>query len=390
MSSQRNPSTTPSTDSATEGSVSYRRIVVKAGTGLLTHGGDPLNLKLMSTLVDQIARLHFNGVEILLVTSGAVAAGRQVLGEPRKDEDLPLRQVLAAVGQSHLMHDYQQLFSSHDIPVAQALLSRGDLTARLRSMHVRKTLLALLERRVVPIINENDVVAVEELAGDVFGDNDVLSAMVANLVDADLLVILGEIEGLYTVDPHLDHNARPIPRVERISEDIETMAGPSWGDEGRGGMATKLESAKLATAAGIGVVIASGLERNALNRLAEGESIGTFFVPAGVKIERRKRWILSRLSNKGKIQVDDGAARAIRNHNRSLLPAGVTDVLGSFERGDIVSILDSKRVQAACGISNYSSEELASIKGVHSDRIAELLGYQYGEEVVHRNNMVIL
>ena len=368
----------------------YRRVVVKAGTGLLTDEAGGLNLEVMAALVKQIAGLHEEGLELALVSSGAVAAGRHVLGVSKEGKDLPLRQVLAAVGQSHLMHAYEDLFGEHHIPVAQALLSRRDLTDRLGYLNVRNTLLTLLDRRVVPIINENDVVAVEELTGEVFGDNDNLSAMVANLVDADLLVMVGEIEGLYPADPHLDRSARLIERVETLDEQIEPMGGPSWGNQGQGGMATKLEAATLATASGVPVVIASGMEHDVLPRLVAGESIGTLFVAKGTKMESRKRWMLSGLSNRGEILVDDGAVRALSHQNRSLLPAGVTRVVGTFRRGDIISILDSTRHQITCGITNYSSDELAQIKGLHSDRIPEILGHHYGDEVVHRNNMVVL
>lgn len=367
----------------------YHRVVVKAGTALLTNEEGGLDRDVMAALVEQIAVLHKRGTELALVSSGAVAAGRHVLGVPRESKDLPLRQVLAAVGQSHLMHAYEELFAEHDIPVAQALLSRRDLTDRLGYLNVRNTLLSLLERRVVPIINENDVVAVEELTGEVFGDNDNLSAMVANLVDADLLVMLGVIEGLFTADPHLDRGARLIETVERLDERIEPMGGPSWENEGQGGMATKLEAATLATASGVPVVIASGTERDVLERLDSGESIGTYFMATGTKMESRKRWMLSGLSTKGEILVDDGAVRALRDQNRSLLPAGVTQVKGSFRRGEIVSILDPTRHQITCGITNYDSGELARIKGLHSDRIPEVLGHHYGDEVVHRNNMVV-
>ncbi len=390
MPSKRNPTTAHAEGVSDKGAISYRRVVVKAGTSLLTGGADRLDLETMATLVGQIARLHALGIEVILVSSGAVAAGRHVLGVAREGKDLPLRQALAAVGQGHLMHAYEQLFSWHDIPVAQALLSRRDLVDRLGYLNVRNTLLALLEHRVVPIINENDVVAVEELTGNVFGDNDTLSAMVANIVDADLLVMLGEIKGLFTADPHLDPNARLIPVVERISDDIETMGGPSWKNNGRGGMATKLDAARLATASGINVVIASGLEPNVLTRLVDGESIGTLFPATSSKMESRKRWMLSGLSIKGEIVVDDGAVSVLRSQHRSLLPAGVKDVRGPFERGDIISILNVKQVQIACGITNYDSNDIDEIKGVHSDRIAETLGHQYGDEIVHRNNMVIL
>jgi glutamate 5-kinase len=365
--------------------------VVKAGTTLLTRGADRLNLQVMATLVEQMAQLHLSGVEMILVSSGAVAAGRHVLGVPREGRNVPFRQVLAAAGQGRLMHAYEQLFDWHQVPVAQALLTRNDLGDRQGYLNVRNTLLSLLELRVIPIVNENDVVASDELAGgEVFGDNDNLSALVANLVNADLLAMLGEVEGLFTADPHLDPNARLISTVDRLDGDVEAIVGASWGNMGRGGMATKLEAARLATASGVNVVVASGLERDVLARLANGERIGTYFPAASSKMESRKRWMLSGLSSGGKIVVDDGASTALLQDNRSLLPTGVKEVQGTFERGDIVSILDVQGGRIAAGISNYSSDELSRIKGVRSNRIQEHLGHHYGDEAMHRNNMVIL
>ena len=370
---------------------SYQRIVVKVGTSLLTGGTGRLDLEIMAGLVGQIAALHAQGRQMLLVSSGAVAAGRHALSVTQADKDLPLRQVLAAVGQSHLMHSYEQLFASHDIAVAQALLSRRDMTDRLGYLNIRNTLEGLLEYKVVPIINENDVVAVEELAGEAFGDNDTLSALVANLVDSDLLVMLGEVEGLYTADPFMDSSACHIPVVEQLTEEkVERLGGPSWGSRGRGGMKTKLEAARLATASGVDVVIAGGRLPDVIGRLAAGNSVGTYFPTSTTKLESRKRWMLSGVSTRGEIVVDSGAVRALRIHNGSLLPAGVTSVKGPFERGDIISVLDGKRAQMACGISNYGSDDLSAIKGEHSHRISEILGHHYGDEVVHRNNMVII
>ncbi len=375
---------------AREGVPPNSRIVLKVGTSLLTGGTDRLDLEIMSTVVGQVARARELGYDVLLVSSGAVAAGRHVLKLKPDSKVLTLRQALAAVGQGHLMNAYEQLFSWHEIHVAQALLSRRDLVDRLGYLNVRNTLLALLERRVVPVINENDVVAVEELEGDVFGDNDTLSAMVANLVDADLLVLLGELAGLYTADPHLDPDARLIPYVERADSHLDAIAGGSWDGRGRGGMATKLYAARLATASGISVAMASGKEPNVLQRLLEGEDIGTYFPATSSKMESRKRWMLSGLSTRGEIVVDDGAATVLRERQRSLLPAGVKRVNGPFNRGDIISITDPGSVQIACGITNYDSQEVSKIMGIHSGRIAETLGHQYGEEVVHRNNMVVL
>ena len=373
----------------------YKRVVVKAGTALLTRGTDHLDLEVMASLVGQVARLHAAGLEVLLVSSGAVAAGRHSLGEQparalRTDRrDVPTRQVLAAIGQSKLLHAYEQLFAWHAIPVAQALLTRGDITSRLGYLHIRNTLLSLLSLRAVPIINENDVVAVEELEGEVFGDNDTLSAMVANIVDANLLVILSDIGGLYTADPHRDPGARLIPRVDRIDASLEALAGGPTGI-GRGGMLTKLEAARLATASGVAAVIADGREPDVLPRLARGEALGTLFPPTTSRLESRKRWMLGVISNGGAILVDAGAVKALREGKRSLLPSGVRQVQGRFERGEVVPILGPDGQRVAAGITNYSSTDLAQIQGHHSDQIPSLLGYHYGEEAVHRNNMVLL
>ena len=306
--------------------LSYGRVVVKAGTTLLTDASDRLDLQIMANLVGQLAHLRSENVETLLVSSGAVAAGRHVLGIPRGKRNVPFRQVLAAAGQARLMHAYEQLFDWHQIPVAQALLTRAEFGDRLGYLSVRNTLLSLLELDVIPIINENDVVAVDELAGEVFGDNDNLSALVANLVDADLLVLLGRVDGLYTADPNVDAGAVLVPTVEELDESVEAMGGSSWNDQGRGGMTTKLQAARLATASGVNVVIASGLERDVLARLIEGERIGTFFPAAASRMESRKRWMLSRLVNdSSEVVVDWGARRALVEASRSLLPAGIVE-----------------------------------------------------------------
>lgn len=390
MLSQKDRHTAPAKAGSEEEALAYRRIVVKAGTTLLTHGSDRLNLQVMATLVEQLAGLHAAEVETLLVSSGAVAAGRHALGVPKAGKNVPFKQVLAAAGQGRLMHAYEQLFGWHQIPVAQALLTRNDLSDRLGYLNVRNTLLSLVELGVIPVINENDVVAADELAGEVFGDNDSLSAMVANLVDADLLVLLGQVEGLYTADPNLDPDAKLVATVERLDDRIQAMGGQSWNDEGQGGMATKLEAAKLATASGVDVVIASGLESDVLGRLVKGRRIGTYFPAASTKIESRKRWMLSGLSTSSEIVVDDGARRALVDGRRSLLPAGVIEVLGSFERGDIVAILDSQGGRIAAGIVNYGADDLVKIKGSQSGQIEQISGHYYGDEAVHRNNMVVL
>ena len=394
----------------------YRRVVVKAGTNLLTGGTGNLDQEVMTSLVEQVARLHTQGVEVLLVSSGAVAAGRQVLdsgagegdgegpgrasGTIRRQREqrsratpwsweLPFRQVLAAVGQSRLMYTYEHLFAERGLRVAQALVSRRDIADRLGYLNIRNTLLSLLSLGVVPILNENDVVSVEELAGEVIGDNDTLSALVANMVEAELLVMLGEVAGLYTADPRTHPDAEMIPLVEH-PEDVEARVAESWDGLGRGGMVTKLAAARLATASGVGAIIADGREPEVLARLTAGEALGTWFPPATGQLESRQRWMLSAVSSQGAVVADEGAVQALVGRKRSLLPAGLREVRGEFQRAQVVEILDPGGQRVAVGMANYRADDVRRIIGVRSDRIGAVLGYEYGAEVVHRNNMVVL
>jgi len=368
----------------------YRRIIVKAGTNILTGGRDELDETFIKNLVSQIARLSADGREMVLVSSGAVAAGRGVMRNLANSSVLPDRQVLAAVGQGRLMHLYEQAFASHGIPTAQALLSRRDVNDRLGYLNLRNTLLSLLNNGVVPVINENDVVAVEELEGEVFGDNDTLSALVSNLIDADLLLILGSVGGMFTKDPNIYSDAELIPVVEKIDEKLDQYAGPSADLRGRGGMVTKIEAARLATASGVDVVIANGTEHSIVSRLSNGEKIGTLFKTSVSKLESRKRWMLSGISNKGNLEIDEGAVTALQGNKTSLLPAGVLSCQGRFDRGDIVYIRDAEGNNIAAGISNYASMDICKIQNLKSDRIEAMLGYYYGDEVIHRDNMVML
>jgi glutamate 5-kinase len=370
--------------------MSYHRIVAKFGTGLLTSGTDHLDLQVMSSLVEQIARLHRQGKELIIISSGAIASGRQKLKKVPERKNTPFRQVLASVGQSHLMYTYEQLFNQYDITVAQALLTKEDLSDRSGYLNARNTLLALIELGIICIVNENDIVAIDEIEGLKFGDNDNLSAMVANLVDADLLALLTDIGGLYTADPRCNPQAQLIRRVDKIDAEIERIASDTAGRQGIGGMTTKIEAARLATSSGVNVIIADGREPDILVRIGQGEDIGTFFPAQVNKMESKKRWMLSGLASKGKVTVDKGAVLALKEQNKSLLPAGIMKAEGEFHRGDIVDILDEKGKRIGYGISNYSFADLAIIRGKHSDKILGLLGYDYGDEAVHRNNMVIL
>jgi len=367
-----------------------RRIVAKFGTSLLTGGGNHLNQEMMGSLITQVAKLHKQGRELLIVSSGAIAAGRSQLGLTRERKGTPFKQVLASVGQGRLMNVYEQLLSQHNITVAQALLTKADLADRAGYLNTRNTLLALMELGVICIVNENDVVAIDEIQEAKFGDNDNLSAMVANLVDADLLLLLTDKPGLCTADPQTHPDARLIAEVKRIDSEIEQLAAGTAGNLGTGGMITKIEAAKLATASGVTVIIADGREPDIILRLVAGEAAGTRFLPTTSKLESRQRWMLSGLATKGKLMVDSGAALALRKQKRSLLAAGITQTEGKFQRGDIVNIYDPAGARLGCGLTNYSSEEIDIIKGAHSQKIAELIGCDYGSEVVHRNNLVVL
>jgi glutamate 5-kinase len=369
----------------------YRRIVAKFGTNLLTAGTDRLDAATMSSLVAQVIRLIDEGREVLIVTSGAIAAGRQRLGMAQDRRDIPFRQVLASVGQAHLMQQYDALFAAGGRVVAQTLLSKRDLSDRIGYLNARNTLLGLLEIGVVPIVNENDAVAIDEIAGAKIGDNDNLSALVANLIDADLLALLTDTGGLYTADPRTHKTAKLIERIDRVTPEIEAIAsGGSESARGTGGMVTKLQAAKLGTGGGSDVFIADGRERDALYRLAHGDHVGTMLPARKSRVESRKRWMLSGLTTKGAIVVDAGAGKALTERSKSLLPAGVRDVQGPFKRGDTVNIVLADGQPIACGITNYDDRDLAAIRGLRSDRIESVLGHQYGSEVVHRNNLVVL
>lgn len=364
----------------------YRRVVAKVGTSSLTAGGDRLNGDAMRRLAKQIVELRRLGVPVLLVTSGAVAAGRERLNVPFDSKDVPAKQALAAIGQALLMQRWDQIFAEHGVVVAQALLTRQDMSRRQGYLNARTTLLTLLEHRVLPVVNENDVVAVDEIR---IGDNDQLSALVANLIDADLLVLLTDNDGLYTADPRRNPAATRIARVEQITPEIERVAGGGGSAGGTGGMRTKLLAAKAATRAGTTVVITSGAEPAALVGAVRGEAVGTVF-PAHGALEGRRRWLATGVAGQGELTVDAGAVCALLERGRSLLPAGIQRVEGRFARGDAVLIRAAEGRAIACGLSNYDARDLALIAGRRSDEIATVLGYSYGPEAVHRNNLAVL
>ena len=367
----------------------YERIVLKVGTNLLTAGGESIDQATLRRVVVQVAALRAKGAGVILVSSGAIAAGRQRLGERAAGSDVRSRQALAAVGQGRLLAAWDRHFEAEEIVVAQALLTRTDLADRRGYLNARTTLLTLLDRGVLPVVNENDVVAVDEIQDSVLGDNDSLSAQVANLVDADLLLILTDTGGLYTADPARDPDATLIECVTTIDGGVREAARGTPGRLGRGGMVTKVEAAEVATAYGAHVVIADGRLADTALRAARGERVGTHFLPRGSRLDGRRRYLLSGLHVRGLVRIDEGAAHALAESGTSLLPAGVVDVEGEFVRGDVVRVETESGRRVATGIANYAADEISRIRGLRSSRIAEVLGHEYGEEVVHRNNLVL-
>jgi len=364
-----------------------RRIVVKFGTSVLTGGTRQLDRARMVDLVRQCHELREQGVELTLCSSGAIAAGQERLGFRERPTSLPEKQMLAAVGQSRLMEIWEQLFRLYDIHVGQILLTREDIGDRHRYLNARDTLRELLGHGIVPIVNENDAVATAEIK---VGDNDVLSALCVLLAEADLLIILTDQKGLYTSDPRTDPNAELIPVVEEIDEELKAIAGGSVSGLGVGGMETKLEAARIARRAGATVVIADGGERDVIGRLAAGERLGTRFPARESPLEGRRRWILGGAPSSGTIVLDAGAVKALRSDGGSLLPAGVVDVNGTFERGDAVRLVGPSDEELGRGITRYDSREIRKIAGRHSDEIQEILGYASGSVVVHRDDLILL
>jgi glutamate 5-kinase len=363
-------------------------LIVKLGTSILTSGTPNLSPAFLGDLARQVAHLHNEGHQVILVSSGAMAAGREKLGFPQLPKDIPAKQMLAAIGQPRLMALYEQTFSLHGRTVAQVLLTQADLSDRRRYLNARDTLAALLAHGVLPIINENDTVATEEIR---VGDNDNLSALVANVVEADLLILLTDQPGLFTADPRGDPTAQLVAEVTEpeIPSTLWEAAGGSGTRLGTGGMVTKLQAADLARRSGTTVVIAHGAEPDVLLRLVDGERLGTRFAPVVSALESRKRYILSGRLAPGQIIVNDGAAQALRRGG-SLLPVGVILVSGEFDRGDTVRVLDEGGRELARGLVAYSNLDLDRLRGRRSDEIESLLGYDYGDEVIHRNDLVLL
>ncbi|GAB5521113.1 MAG: glutamate 5-kinase [Rhodothermales bacterium] len=363
-----------------------RRIVVKLGTSVLTGGTPALDRAHLVEVVRQCAMLHRQGMEVVVCSSGAIAAGRERLGWTAETVTVAEKQMLAAVGQSRLMRVWEQLFDLYGLHVGQVLLTRADVEDRGRFLNARDTLQALLKHGIVPIINENDAVATSEIK---VGDNDNLSALAAILAEADTLLLLTDQLGLFTADPRTNPDAELIAEVQAIDDTLRALAGGSGTTLGTGGMATKLQAADVARRAGVDVVIAAGRAPDVIVRLAEGEALGTRFPAVETPLGNRKRWILAGPKPSGTLVVDAGAVQALVEQGRSLLPAGVQAVQGAFARGDTVSVVDGEGREHARGIVRYDQVDLEQIAGCQSAEITERLGYAYGPVVVHRNDLIL-
>lgn len=365
----------------------WRRIVVKVGTSTLTAGGGKLSPPRMLELVRQLAALRAAGHEVVLVTSGAQQAGRERLGHPKDLHNIPIKQMYAAVGQSRIMHFWEQYFEFYDLVVAQVLLTREDVEARHRYLNLRDTFESLLQRGIVPIVNENDAVATDEIK---VGENDTLSALVANLIEADLLILLTDTDGVYTADPSRNPQACLIARVERIDEGLYELATGSKSGLGTGGMHTKIVAADLATRSGTSVVIANGSRDDVLPGVLAARVPATWFPACITPAEGRKRWLLAQRATAGSVTVDAGAAEALLRRGKSLLPVGIVEVQGEFQRGALIGVRDGAGHEIARGLGNYAAEDLRRILGQRSTEIGELLGYDYGPEFIHRDKLVLL
>ena len=363
-----------------------RRVVVKIGSSLLTDDGRGLNRQALDGWVDELSALVGRGLKLLLVTSGAVASGMQRLGVKQRPHALHELQAMAAVGQMGLVQAYESSFQRHGLHTAQVLLTHEDFVDRERYLNVRSTFRTLLDFGVVPVINENDTVATDEIR---FGDNDTLAALVANLVEADVLIILTDQEGLYETDPRTAIGAVLVPEGNAGDARLLAMAGDA-GALGRGGMRSKLMAAEKAARSGAITVIAPGRSERVVTRVLAGESIGTCLSPAQGRVAARKQWLAGQLRVSGRLTLDAGAVRVLREGGKSLLPVGVKAVEGNFPRGELVSCHDPEGREVARGLVNYSAEETRRILGQPSERIETLLGYVDGPELIHRDNMVVL
>tara|TARA_B110000196_G_scaffold97788_1_gene84939 strand:- start:3645 stop:4790 length:1146 start_codon:yes stop_codon:yes gene_type:complete len=363
------------------------KIVIKLGSSIVTNDGDGLDEKCLSSLIKQISILNSQNKKVILVSSGAIAAGLRKLGVKRRPKVLSELQSAAAVGQMDLVRVYEELFSDNNLISAQILLTHSDLSDRKRYLNARSTIFNLIKNNVIPVINENDTVASEEIR---FGDNDSLAAMVANLIEADLLVLLTDQDGLFSSDPRGDNNAKLIRHSYVDDKNLDDLASGTKSTIGTGGMATKILAARRAALSGAHTIIASGKRNNILVDLSNDEDIGTFLQSREVKLVARKKWLADNLKSNGKIYIDQGAEKALIHKGKSLLAVGVTKVIGTFDRGEVIQCVNESGHEILKGLVNYNSEEVKKIIGVSSDKIESILGYVNESSLIHRDNMIII
>lgn len=362
-----------------------KRWVIKVGSSLVTNNGLGLDLSAIEGWASQLVEMQKNGIHVVLVSSGAVAEGVTRLGLKSRPKEVHVQQAAAAVGQMGLVQAYESCFMRNGVHAAQILLSHDDLSDRTRYLNARSTLTTLLDMSVVPVVNENDTVATAELC---FGDNDTLAALVANLINADVMVVLTDQDGLFSADPRIDSSANLIASASAKDSSLLEMAGEG-SSLGRGGMLTKLTAARLAARSGTTTIIANGKQPQVLQRLLQGEELGTLLEADNEPVTARKQWLASQLTLKGKLVLDSGAVKVLRGSGRSLLAVGIKSISGQFNRGEVVSCTDESGIEVARGLVNYSAEEVRILKGQGSENIEKLLGYAGEQEVVHRDNLVL-
>ena len=361
--------------------------VVKIGSSVLTHDDGSLDESVFKEIAKQVFSLKQRGVRTIIVSSGAIASGMKKLGLSSKPVEIDVKQAISACGQTELIRSYEEAFSEFGLNVAQILLTRDGFSDRKRFLNSRKTVRRLLEMEIIPVINENDTVSFEEI---MFGDNDNLAALVISLTEADLLVLLSDVEGFFDKDPAKSEDARLLSTIAEIDSRIESFAGDTFGRTTSGGMRTKIQAARSAAAFGVPTIIASGKRKDSLLSIFDGREYGTVILPTRERLRGRKHWIAYTLKPRGKLILDEGAAEAITRKGRSLLPSGIREVEGEFEIGELVSCFDSSEVEISRGLCSYGSSEVRRIIGRKSSEIEDVLGYRYSDEIIHRNEMVVL
>lgn len=363
------------------------RVIIKIGSSVLTDKDGVLSDSVFDGIAREISAVKTGGRDVIVVSSGAIASGMKKLGLAKKPTDISMKQAIAACGQSALIWNYERAFSEYGQKVAQILITHDGLADRKRFLNARKTLSTLLDMGIIPIINENDTVAVEEI---MLGDNDNLAALVTSLIEADLLILLTDIEGLYSKDPRNNNDAKLISLIDRIGDEIESVAGDTLGRTTTGGMRTKIQAARTAAAFGVPTIIANGKDEATLDDIFAGKDIGTLFLPSSASLRGRKHWIAFTLKSAGEIVIDVGARKAISTQGKSLLPSGIKGVRGKFGVGDSVTCVDESGAEVARGLTCYSSEEIRLIMGKSTKDVEGILGYKYSDEVIHRDDLAVI